>query len=172
MIYVTHDQIEALSLSTRVVVMNHGIIEQSGSPEEIYERPATSFVARFVGFDNRLVGTLISASSGEARVNVNGIELVSSRLPASIGDRHVGKKVSLSFRPGDTCVTSGPGENVLEGDIDFSNYQGNTTQYAFHAAGFPLRALINGKPIAGEGKAFFNIEPGKIIIELEEEHEG
>ena len=165
MIYVTHDQVEALSLSTRIVVMNHGLVEQSGSPEEIYERPATSFVAGFVGFDNRLSGTLISVCEGKALVNVNGIELACSRFPASLKAAQPGKNVSMIFRPGDTRVASGPGKNVLEGELDFSNYQGNTTQYAFHAGGFPLRAIVNGKPITGEGRAFFSIEPDKIIIE-------
>ena len=51
-IYVTHDQQEALMLSDRVIVMNHGKIEQVGTPQEIYHQPATEFVARFLGFDN------------------------------------------------------------------------------------------------------------------------
>ncbi|MCL2231952.1 MAG: ABC transporter ATP-binding protein [Treponema sp.] len=165
MIYVTHDQVEALSLSTRIVVMSNGLIEQSGSPEEIYETPATSFVANFVGFDNRLDGTLKSIESGKALVNVNGVELASTRLPASLGKEHVGKPVSLYFRPGDTLIASGPGDNVLEGDIDFSTYQGNATQYAFRAAGFSLRALAAGNPIAGGGRAFFSIAPDKLLVE-------
>ena len=163
MIYVTHDQVEALSLSTRIVVMNQGLIEQSGTPEEIYERPATSFVARFVGFDNHLNGTLLSVSGGEARVAVCGVELTSRRH--SLSEKHIGTKVSLFFRPGDTRIVPGPGENTLEGKIDFFNYQGNTTQYAFHAGDFPLRALANEKSVTGEGRAFFRIEPEKIIIE-------
>ena len=172
MIYVTHDQIEALSLSTRIVVMNQGLIEQSGTPEEIYERPATSFVARFVGFDNHLSGTLLSLSAGEVRVNVNGIELVSTRPQVSLNERHAGKKVSLFFRPGDTHIVSSPGRNTLEGEIDFSNYQGDATQYAFHVGAFPLRAVESGKPLSDKGKSFFSIEPDKILIELEENLEG
>ncbi len=52
MLYVTHDQVEALTLSDRIVVMNQGVIEQIGPPEEIYHQPATPFVADFMGFDN------------------------------------------------------------------------------------------------------------------------
>ena len=169
MIYVTHDQIEALSLSTRIVVMNGGLIEQSGTPEEIYEKPATSFVARFVGFDNHLTGILRSYEKNELRVDVNGVELTSVRPQTTLGEARVGKRVSLFFRPGDIQVVSGPGENTLEGEIDFSNYQGNTTQYAFHAGAFPLRAVVNGKPVPeGSGRAFFSIAPDKIIVEAEE----
>ena len=57
-IYVTHDQEECFSISDRVAVMNEGLIEQLGTPEEIYSSPATSFVARFVGFENFIHGTL------------------------------------------------------------------------------------------------------------------
>jgi ABC-type Fe3+/spermidine/putrescine transport system ATPase subunit len=169
MIYVTHDQIEALSLSTRIVVMNGGLIEQSGTPEEIYEHPATSFVARFVGFDNHLSGILRSCEKNELLVDVNGIELVSVRRQTRVGEAHVGKQVSLFFRPGDMQIVSGPGTNTLEGVIDFSNYQGNTTQYAFHTGAFALRAVVNGKPVPeGSGRAFFSIAPENIIIEAEE----
>jgi putative spermidine/putrescine transport system ATP-binding protein len=172
MIYVTHDQVEALSLSTRIVVMNQGIIEQSGTPEEIYEKPATSFVAHFVGFDNRVRGTLVSCDAAGARVSVNGTELTSTRPSSSVTKDDAGKPVLLLFRPGDTCIAQGMGPNTLEAEIDFSTYQGNTTQYAFHAGDFPLRAVANGKPISGEkGRAFFSIAPDKIIIEREK-HEG
>jgi putative spermidine/putrescine transport system ATP-binding protein len=56
-LYVTHDQEECFSISDRVAVMNEGLIEQLGTPEEIYSSPATSFVARFVGFENFIYGT-------------------------------------------------------------------------------------------------------------------
>ena len=56
-VYVTHDQSEALALADRIVVMNHGQIEQVGTPQEIYSRPATPFVAKFVGRSNLIAGT-------------------------------------------------------------------------------------------------------------------
>ena len=61
-IYVTHDQEEAITLSDRVVVLRGGVVQQIGTPKEIYEHPATSFVADFVGYDNILTGTVAEAS--------------------------------------------------------------------------------------------------------------
>lgn len=69
-IYVTHDQIEAMSLSDRVVVMNAGGVEQLGTPDEIYRRPATAFVARFLGVENLLHGAAVT----DELVRVNGID--------------------------------------------------------------------------------------------------
>ena len=65
-VYVTHDQNEALTMSDRIAVMNDGLIEQLGSPREIYERPATKFVAGFIGTSNVLSGTIASAGEGRA----------------------------------------------------------------------------------------------------------
>ncbi len=64
-VYVTHDQEEAFSMSDRVAVMDHGLLEQVGRPEDVYRRPATPFVASFVGLANRLAGRLVGAAPGE-----------------------------------------------------------------------------------------------------------
>ncbi|TIN31075.1 MAG: ABC transporter ATP-binding protein, partial [Mesorhizobium sp.] len=68
-IFVTHDQEEALSMSDRIVVMNAGSVEQIGTPEEVYERPATAFVADFLGKANMLAGT-VSRSDGQIAVTL------------------------------------------------------------------------------------------------------
>jgi putative spermidine/putrescine transport system ATP-binding protein len=169
MIYVTHDQIEALSLSSRIIVMNNGLIEQSGTPEEIYERPATPFVARFVGFDNKLPATLVSYSAGELRLEAEGNVFTSTRASPDIHESDVGKVVSLFFRPGDTVIgAQGQNANSLEVDIDFSNYQGNTTQYALRFGEHPLRAVVMGKPLGSNAKrTVISIAPDKIIVEPE-----
>ena len=73
-VYVTHDQEEALALSDRIAVMNGGRVEQLGSPEELYDRPATRFVADFIGTTNLLAGTLESVSTTGAVVRLEGGE--------------------------------------------------------------------------------------------------
>ena len=70
-VYVTHDQVEAMTLADRVVVMNGGVIEQVGTPQDIYERPATAFVAEFVGKVNVLAATAL----GGSRFRVGRLEL-------------------------------------------------------------------------------------------------
>ncbi|MEU6719016.1 ATP-binding cassette domain-containing protein [Nonomuraea sp. NPDC046802] len=85
MIFVTHDQEEALALSDRVAVMNGGRIEQLGTPDEVYRRPATRFVAQFIGAANVLEGT-VTASGG---LDVGGITVGCGPLPVGVGERAV-----------------------------------------------------------------------------------
>ncbi len=93
---VTHDQEEALTMADRIVVMNHGVIEQIGTPLEIYRHPATPFVADFVGTMNFLEGVL----AGPGRVGLGTIEIA---CPPSDG-LAVGTPVQICFRPEDVSV--------------------------------------------------------------------
>jgi spermidine/putrescine transport system ATP-binding protein len=70
-VYVTHDQEEALTMSDRIAVMNHGRIEQCAGPEDVYERPATTFVAGFIGVSNLMPGSVTSANGATARVKLD-----------------------------------------------------------------------------------------------------
>jgi putative spermidine/putrescine transport system ATP-binding protein len=112
-VYVTHDQEEALSLSDRVVVMSDGRIEQIGTPAEIYNFPATSFVASFVGTLNLLAAQVIDAAEG--RLNVHGQEIrTGSRVTAAPGS-----PVSIALRPESIRLGSASnGANSLTGPID------------------------------------------------------
>jgi len=96
-IMVTHDQEEALSMADRIVVMNHGVIEQVGTPMDIYERPATPFVADFVG----KVNVLRSVALGNQRFQVGDMELECS---ACDGRFEPGEDVNLYLRPEDRAV--------------------------------------------------------------------
>lgn len=95
-IYVTHDQLEAMTLGDRVVVMREGQIEQTGSPEDIYRRPRTRFVADFVGIPNLLSGVIHSVSGTEILVNtlVGILNSVSNRSNWAVGD-----SCTLAIRP-------------------------------------------------------------------------
>ncbi len=99
-IMVTHDQEEALTMADRIVVMNHGAIEQVGTPQEIYRRPASAFVADFVGSMNFLQGTLMAPD----RVQVAGVDFA---CPGQEG-LTPGQKVSLCIRPEDVRVRDLP----------------------------------------------------------------
>ena len=97
-IFVTHDQTEALVMSDRVVLMNHGVIEQVGEPQALYESPATEFAARFIGANNLLAGTLKAVGPSSAAV-VPGLETpiaASSRAP---GVDSPGQAVWTCIRP-------------------------------------------------------------------------
>jgi putative spermidine/putrescine transport system ATP-binding protein len=95
-VYVTHDQSEALTMSDRVAVFNAGIIQQIAAPSELYEQPANSFVAQFIGENNRLPGRLIEANGRTCTAELAD----GSRIRATFtGAAAVGEMTSLSIRP-------------------------------------------------------------------------
>ena len=166
MIYVTHDQVEALSLSSRIVVMNEGDIEQNGTPEEIYEKPATPFVARFVGFDNHLKGKLVERKGNSILIDIQGVMFRSTReLSAGAKDLQAGDRVEVFFRPDDTDVVTESVENSLPVSVDYTNYQGNTTGYALHAGESSLRAVVSGRPLEQTTQMYMAVAPEKLIVE-------
>ena len=128
-VYVTHDQEEALSLSDRIAVFAQGKVLQVGLPKTLYERPASRFVADFIGTNNMVEGTvrLVEARQGRLRA-----ETALGDLLALPDER---------FQPGDRCLlcvrpenasVNGPAEgesNVLKGKITFASYLGNTLRY-------------------------------------------
>src|SRR5689334_15086802 len=121
-IYVTHDQEEALSLSDRVVVMSNGRIEQIGTPFQIYNFPATRFVASFVGTLNVLSADVADAASG--RLRVDGQDIQSAK---PIADRASGKPVSVALRPEViTLHGNGASSNHLNGTVDDVMFLGPT----------------------------------------------
>jgi putative spermidine/putrescine transport system ATP-binding protein len=120
-VYVTHDQEEALSLSDRVVVMSEGRIEQIGAPAEIYNFPATSFVASFVGTLNVLDARVVDASSG--RLDVHGQEI---RTAHAVTAGSNGSQVSVALRPESLHLGDGTnGANHLRGPIEDVSFLGS-----------------------------------------------
>ena len=126
-IFVTHDQDEALSMSDRIAVMLDGRIEQIGTPEDIFERPRTRFVADFMGFGNLLEGVVMSAADDSATVKVGAWE---SHFPQASGLSR-GQRVGLAIRAERIRIkpfTSTEGVN-LAAEIDAASYQGAAHVY-------------------------------------------
>ena len=120
-VFVTHDQEEALSMSDRIVVMNNGRAEQVGTPFEIYNRPATRFVANFVGTLNILDGAVIAPAAGTVRVHDREIALARP-LPG----RRAGEELSLALRPEAISIGSHPGrEASIGGEISDVSFLGS-----------------------------------------------
>jgi putative spermidine/putrescine transport system ATP-binding protein len=129
-VYVTHDQEEALSLSDRVVVMSEGRIEQIGTPSEIYNFPATSFVASFVGTLNLLSAKVVDAASG--RLDVAGQELTAARGIASVAR---GDIVALALRPESISLDAPKtGENTLRGTLEDVSFLGSIVRMRLRLA--------------------------------------
>jgi spermidine/putrescine ABC transporter ATP-binding subunit len=122
-LYVTHDQGEALALSDRIVVMSNGKIEQVGTPLEIYERPATAFVADFIGSSNLLDGEILDHSpEGTSVRTASG--LVLQALPTTVAS---GGQVTAMIRPENIRIVAenaDGGDNILPGIIDQKTFLG------------------------------------------------
>jgi spermidine/putrescine transport system ATP-binding protein len=129
-VYVTHDQEEALTMSDRIAVMNRGVIEQLGEPEEIYERPHTTFVAGFIGVSNLMPGEVVSANGGAPSVRLDAGPTVntSDSEEAQPGERvhAVVRPEKLGLEPGE-APASGDRMSV-EGQVESSLYMGTATQ--------------------------------------------
>lgn len=124
-IYVTHDQSEAMSLSDRVIVMNGGKIEQVGTPEEIYQQPASEFVADFIGTANFINGEVSGFEDTHVIVNILGNNVkIPNKGRASF---EKGEKVKVVVRPEAVSV----GETgKFEGSVLMSTFMGNTQEYS------------------------------------------
>jgi len=98
-VFVTHDQIEAMTLSDRLAVMSQGRIEQLGSPQEIYTKPATSFVQEFLGRVIWLEGSVIEDNLDNVCVGLSGDETVEIRCNSTDGGMKKGEPVVVAVRP-------------------------------------------------------------------------
>jgi putative spermidine/putrescine transport system ATP-binding protein len=119
-VYVTHDQEEALSLSDRVVVMSEGRIEQIGTPAEIYNFPATPFVASFVGTLNLLPAEVVEAGTG--RLSVYGQEI---RAAQPLTGSRTNSTVSVALRPESMELGENGGPNRLRGPLEDVSFLGS-----------------------------------------------
>ena len=119
-LFVTHDQIEAMALSTRLAVMNQGRIEQLGSPQEVYEHPQTPFVEDFLGRILRFRGTVTERQADYQIVEFDGLKNVRVRVSEGAEQASVGKKVLVAIRPEDVRVErdSPHDSNVIPGDVE------------------------------------------------------
>ncbi|GII61779.1 spermidine/putrescine import ATP-binding protein PotA [Sphaerisporangium krabiense] len=133
-VYVTHDQNEALTMSDRIAVMNDGLVEQLAGPREIYERPATTFVAGFIGTSNLLSGTAAEVSGGTAVLRVGDGQRV--LVPVDGGTRE-GGTVEVTVRPEKIRITHDePGSDVsaVRGVVSEVVYLGTYNSYAVNLA--------------------------------------
>jgi ABC-type Fe3+/spermidine/putrescine transport system ATPase subunit len=130
-IYVTHDQEEALTLSDRIAVLDHGKVQQLGSPRDLYQRPENPFVADFIGINNLLAGEVKGVEEGAGRMVV---QTRFGLFTCAIGVRfRAGDACKVTVRPevASICSSGEPGDgmNLIAGTVSFASYIGNTIRY-------------------------------------------
>ncbi|MCP2339689.1 ABC transporter ATP-binding protein [Actinomadura rupiterrae] len=126
-VYVTHDQGEALTMSDRIAVMNDGLVEQLGTPREIYERPASKFVAGFIGTSNLLAGDAVESGGGTSVLKHGDGGRIEVGREFATGD-----KVELTVRPEKMQITADePGDGLcrVHGKVSEVVYLGTSTNY-------------------------------------------
>ncbi|WP_299815739.1 ABC transporter ATP-binding protein [uncultured Roseibium sp.] len=124
MVFVTHDQSEALALADRIVVMKDGYIEQLGTPEDVYDRPSTRFVADFVGFEN-----IFPMENGK-------LKTADGEVPLSPGTPVDGTVKGLAWRPSKVALGTGPFSGIVKG----SSFAGHAREYLLDSALGPIKA--------------------------------
>ena len=171
-VYVTHDQEEALTMSDTIVVMRDGLIQQQGSPTDLYERPVNRFVAAFIGSSNFLEGKLVGPANGTGRARVRtdrGLELDGfiTDTEATVAP---GSDVTVAIRPERMEVLPAssdgaePAPNSLEirGTIHQGTYLGDQTEYRIETdqAG---EVIVRRQNVAGTGGAL-GAGPGDAVV--------
>jgi ABC-type Fe3+/spermidine/putrescine transport system ATPase subunit len=167
-LYVTHDQEEALSLSDRVAVMRDGRVEQVAPPKELYERPATRFVADFVGTNNFITGVCRGVTEERVLVDTPLGALRGRATPAVAAN---GRCV-LAVRPENIAI-GGDGENAVDGTVVLASYLGSVLRYDVATApGLVLKADVRDPwhhvPLA-TGEAVRLTFPGSAALTLPDE---
>jgi spermidine/putrescine transport system ATP-binding protein len=146
-VYVTHDQEEALTMSDRIAVMRAGHVEQVGTPEELYDRPATPFVADFIGTTNLLRGVVEGLEAETAVVRLES----GDRCRVGAIDRSPGQAIDLSLRPESIRIERRNGVSVddpldrLDGTVEQVAYLGAAVQYRVRTGGGLAMSVLAGK---------------------------
>jgi ABC-type sugar transport system ATPase subunit len=155
MVYVTHDQVEAMTLADRIVVLRGGLIEQIGSPSELYDEPANRFVAGFIGsprmnFIDAKVSAVSESSLGLTHpAFVGGALKIDKRLKRRVA---IGSPVTVGLRP-DNLVIGSP-EPILDLTTDFAENLGGQTQiYTNGTNASSIALVVNGRPVLRRGDA-------------------
>ena len=152
MIYVTHDQVEALTLADRIVVMNRGRIEQVGTPLDLYHRPSNLFVAGFIGSPemNFLTGRLVETGAAVTTIMTDSGRTLTAAVDSARAE--AGDAVTVGMRP--ESMREGAGVNLLEGTVEVAENLGEVTYLYLALPGAPNTFVVkvDGTATAKEGQ--------------------
>ena len=162
-VFVTHDQEEALTMSDRIAVMRDGVIEQLGAPRDVYERPATEFVATFLGASN-LIDAVALGPSGPGSL----VETAAGRFSVADGEAPPGQRLRLAVRPERVKVRP-PGGPGLPATIREVVYRGAATHVFMDSGGVPLVSVLQNETSSASGwspgaAVSVEFEPASVVV--------
>jgi iron(III) transport system ATP-binding protein len=163
MVYVTHDQKEALSMAQRLAVMSMGRVEQVGEPRSLYRRPANRFVAEFIGEANMIEGVLVSTADGLGTVRTALGEL---RAALGASQPAAGSRVACMVRP-ECLKVGGKGGNGFRARLESSVYLGEVEQFVLSAAGTEFRSVQSNpgpEPVPAGRETDVRFDPEDAVI--------
>jgi iron(III) transport system ATP-binding protein len=164
-VFVTHDQVEALSMSNRIAVMNRGVIVQTGTPREIYQTPNSEFVAAFIGATTFFRGTVTEVNEAENWVgletNIGRLICASEKLPT------IGEQVVVAVRPEAIKIKSeyNPDTNSVKGEVDIGLFVGEAVDYHVHVGDELVK--VKGDPhsrFRRRDQVFLEIPPSECVL--------
>jgi iron(III) transport system ATP-binding protein len=164
-VYVTHDQVEALALSSQIAVMKSGSVVQLGKPREIYEAPANKFVAEFIGTSNFIPGTVRARESGRASVEtVNGVLYLETQA-----DVPVGQEAVVSIRPEAVELSRESRASVVanewHGTVVARAFLGDAVDHVVAVGKYEMRARVNPSVSIEPGtQVYLQLDPAKISL--------
>jgi iron(III) transport system ATP-binding protein len=171
-IYVTHDQEEAMAVSDRIVVMNQGRVVQVGSAEDLYHRPATAFVARFIGRINALDARVESVGGGGAELTVLGRRIAVPHVAHAPQGLVAGQAVQLMIRPEALRVLAADDPLAWPATVTASTFLGEKVELHLQCDGQEMLAVRPGGPGAAlpEGRAVgLAVDPASVLLLAREE---
>jgi len=163
-VYVTHDQIEAMTMGDRIAVMSEGLLQQVGPPPELYEHPVNKFVAAFIGSPAMNFAT-VHADQGKLKMGNHLLHLTGRREKIAT-ERH-GKQLEIGFRPEDLEVANGTGDGAVRfpAKVDVVEYLGNQELLHADAEGNEIVALVSSARKVNVGDSIeFTISSNKLHL--------
>jgi iron(III) transport system ATP-binding protein len=168
-VFVTHDQVEALSMSNRIAVMKDGVIVQEGSPRDIYLTPNSEFVAAFIGATNFIHGTVTSVGQITGEFNVDST--VGPLVVRTEQALTVGEPVTVAVRPESLTLSSDPvaGMNSVEAQVDIGLFVGESVDYHLQIGDLLIRAKGSARSrFRRRDKVFVGIPPEDCTVIAED----
>ncbi|APG95168.1 ABC transporter ATP-binding protein [Sinorhizobium americanum] len=169
-VYVTHDQIEAMTLATRVAVMKGGVVQQLDDPQTVYDRPGNVYVAKFVGSPSmNIIPGRIEVEGTTATAIVDVANRPAARIPgiglsSQAASTYANRKVLIGIRPELFSVGNGQAQGAISVDVDVVEPTGPDTLAVFQLGGVEVTARLPPKQVNARSSATLAVDTSKVVL--------